>query len=127
MSRDQFQKAQDVPEVKAAREAFLEAQKKFAETVKKAVGSKPGAVASDSKSTPLSYDQFQKVQDVPEVKAAREVFLEAQKKFADSVKKAVASGPGRAVASAAKVTPVMLQTAPATSPGVASAPKNSLP
>ncbi|MFZ2639355.1 MAG: hypothetical protein WA117_00095 [Verrucomicrobiia bacterium] len=49
-----FQKAQELPEVKAARDAFMQAQKRYSETMKKAMESGQGAVASASKSTPLT-------------------------------------------------------------------------
>ena len=37
----------------------------------------------------ISYSQFQKVQELPEVKKAREEFMEAQKRFSETMKKAV--------------------------------------
>jgi len=44
----------------------------------------------------MTYSQFQKVQEVPEVKAAREAFMEAQKKYSETMKKAVeATAEGR--------------------------------
>ena len=133
-SYDQFQKVQGVPEVKAAREAFMEAQKKFSETFKMSMANgqgvaagaaQPPAAGASPAMSILSYDQFQKVQDVPEVKAAREAFLEAQKKFADSVKKAVVNGPGMA-AHASPTAPVMLQASPATGSSTNSAAKARL-
>jgi hypothetical protein len=38
ISFDQFQKAQELPEVKNAREEFMEAQKRYSEAMKKAMG-----------------------------------------------------------------------------------------
>ena len=61
---------------------------------------------------PMTYSQFQKLQDAPEVKAAREAFMEAQKKYSDTMKKAVESGHG-AVASTSKATPLTIQISPA--------------
>ena len=60
----------------------------------------------------MTYSQFQKVQEVPEVKAAREALMEAQKKYLDTMKKAVESGQG-AVANASKITPLTIQVPPA--------------
>jgi hypothetical protein len=37
----------------------------------------------------MSYNQFQKMQELPEVKKAREEFLEAQRKYSEVVKKAM--------------------------------------
>jgi len=39
--------------------------------------------------TPISYSQFQKAQELPEVKAAREAFMEAQKRYSEAMKKAM--------------------------------------
>ena len=48
-----FQKVQDVPQVRAAREALSEAQKRFAETVRRAAENTPGTPAVTAKSAPL--------------------------------------------------------------------------
>jgi len=46
--------------------------------------------------TPISYNQFQKAQELPEVKAAREAFMEAQKRYSEAMKKAMGqAGSGR--------------------------------
>jgi hypothetical protein len=39
----EFQKAQELPEVKAAKDAFMEAQKKYVSTMQAAMGGKPEA------------------------------------------------------------------------------------
>jgi hypothetical protein len=39
--------------------------------------------------TPISYNEFQKLQEVPEVKKAREEFMEAQKRYSETMKKAM--------------------------------------
>jgi hypothetical protein len=59
----------------------------------------------------MTFSQFQKVQDVPEVKAAREAVTVAQKKLAETVMKAAESGKGT-VASAPKITPITIQVPP---------------
>lgn len=41
---------------------------------------------------PISYSQFQKAQELPEVKAAREAFMEAQKRYSETLKKAMGAG-----------------------------------
>lgn len=61
---------------------------------------------------PMNYNQFQKLQELPEVKAARDAFMEAQKKYSEAMKKAVESGQGT-VASASKSTPLTIQVPPA--------------
>ncbi|MFA5190166.1 MAG: hypothetical protein WC740_05545 [Verrucomicrobiia bacterium] len=61
---------------------------------------------------PMNYNQFQKIQELPEVKTARDAFMEAQKKYSEAMKKAVESGQG-AVASASKSTPLTIQVPPA--------------
>ena len=38
---------------------------------------------------PITYNQFQKVQELPEVKAARESFMEAQRRYSEAIKKAM--------------------------------------
>ncbi|MFA6560771.1 MAG: hypothetical protein WCV00_02555 [Verrucomicrobiia bacterium] len=43
---------------------------------------------------PISYSQFQKAQELPEVKAAREAFMEAQKRYSEAMKKAMGGGDG---------------------------------
>ncbi|MFA6563267.1 MAG: hypothetical protein WCV00_15260 [Verrucomicrobiia bacterium] len=63
---------------------------------------------------PMNYNQFQKVQELPEVKAARDAFMDAQKKYSEAMKKAVESGQGT-VASASKSTPLTIQVPPARS------------
>lgn len=61
---------------------------------------------------PITYNQFQKLQELPEVKAARDAFMEAQKKYSETMKKAVESGQG-AVASVSKSAPLTIQVPPA--------------
>jgi len=39
--------------------------------------------------TPITYNQFQKAQELPEVKKAREAFMEAQKRYSETMKKAM--------------------------------------
>lgn len=55
---------------------------------------------------------FQKVQELPEVKAARDTFMQAQKKYSEVMKKAMESGQGT-VASASKTSPLTIQMPPA--------------
>lgn len=59
----------------------------------------------------LNYNQFQKLQELPEVKKAREQFMEAQKKYSETMKKAVESGQG-AVANVSKSAPLTIQVPP---------------
>lgn len=58
--------------------------------------------------TPITYNQFQKLQDLPEVKKAREEFMEAQKKYSETMKKAVESGQGT-VANVSKSAPLTIK------------------
>ena len=43
----------------------------------------------------MGYSQFQKMQELPEVKRAREEFMEAQRRYSEAVKKAMQSDGGR--------------------------------
>jgi hypothetical protein len=55
-------------------------------------GVQPSSVAKGQAGTakmPISYNQFQKVQEQPEVKKAREEFMEAQRRYSEAVKKAM--------------------------------------
>jgi hypothetical protein len=68
--------------------------------------------ASGARLQPLTATAFQKVQDVPEVKAAREAFAEAQKKYMTAMQTAMGkTGNG----SSAKSTPLTIQVPPARS------------
>lgn len=57
---------------------------------------------------PMNYNQFQKIQELPEVKTARDAFMEAQKKYSEAMKKAVESGQGT-VASPSKTSPLTIK------------------
>jgi hypothetical protein len=61
---------------------------------------------------PVNYNQFQKLQELPDVKAARDAFMEAQKRYSETIKKAMESAQG-AVANAPKSAPLAIQVAPA--------------
>jgi hypothetical protein len=51
------------------------------------------------------------VQEQPEVKAARDAFVEAQKKYSEAIKKAVASANGTVATT--KTAPITIQVPPA--------------
>ena len=73
----------------------------------------------------MSYNQFQKLNELPDVKAARDAFMEAQKKYSETMKKAAESSQST-VASVSKITPVTLQAPPPPGSGpAATAPKVS--
>ncbi len=59
----------------------------------------------------LTYSEFQKVQECPEVKAARDAFMEAQKKYSEVIKKAAESRKGALATS--KTGPITIQVPPA--------------
>ena len=60
---------------------------------------------------PMNYNQFQKIQEQPEVKAARDAFMEAQKTYSEAMKKAMESGQGTVATT--KTGPITIQVPPA--------------
>ncbi|MFZ2639760.1 MAG: hypothetical protein WA117_02145 [Verrucomicrobiia bacterium] len=72
----------------------------------------PGpANASGGRPPTFTPSSFQKVQEVPEVKAAREAFMQAQKKYSEAMKKAMASANGTVATT--KTGPITIQIPPA--------------
>ena len=85
----------------------------------------PSVAHPPSGNPTMSYNQFQKLNELPDVKAARDAFMEAQKKYSETMKKAAESSQST-VASVSKITPVTLQAPPPPGSGpAATAPKVS--
>ncbi len=58
----------------------------------------------------MNQNQFQKLQEQPEVKAARDVFMNAQKKYTEAIRKAMEQSQG--TVATAKTGPITIQVPP---------------